>query len=163
MRWLGEYFKFNTFEISCPVLRDSKLAPAGKTGLIISTLFDYTVTKRIFDDGWYDEFKLLCENLIIDILDSTIYPGIRSKVLFQFSSTPLTFLERLGNSEGAITGWAFTNREIPAETRLLRIANATKTPIPHVLQAGQWSFSPSGLPVSILTGKLAADQALKKK
>lgn len=31
-----------------------------------------------------------------------------------------------------------------------------------ILQAGQWSFIPSGLPVSILTGKLAADRVLKE-
>jgi len=32
------------------------------------------------------------------------------------------------------------------------------TPVPGVYQAGQWSYSPSGLPISILTGKLAADR-----
>ncbi|MFO7711953.1 MAG: NAD(P)/FAD-dependent oxidoreductase, partial [Dehalococcoidia bacterium] len=154
---LGEYFRYNTYEIACPVLRDSDLAPAGKTGLIVSTLFDYAVTKAIFDGGWYDEFKLLSENIIIDILDGTIYPGIKDRIICQFSSTPLTLFGRHGNSEGAITGWGFTNEEIPAETRLPRIANSIKTPIPDVFQAGQWVFSPSGLPVSILTGKLAAD------
>ncbi|HPG86886.1 MAG TPA: hypothetical protein PLQ29_09325 [Spirochaetales bacterium] len=36
-----------------------------------------------------------------------------------------------------------------------------RTPIPGVYQAGQWTFSPSGLPISILTGKLAADAVVK--
>jgi hypothetical protein len=31
--------------------------------------------------------------------------------------------------------------------------------VPGILQAGQWTFSPSGLPTAILTGKLAADAA----
>jgi phytoene dehydrogenase-like protein len=154
---LKEYFKYNTYEIACPVLRDPDLAPAGKTGLIVSTLFDYAVTREIFDKGWYDEFKLLSENTIVDILDGTIYPGIKDRIVSQFSSTPLTLLREHGNSEGAITGWAFTNKEIPVETRLPRIANSVRTPIPDVFQAGQWVFSPSGLPVSIITGKLAAD------
>jgi hypothetical protein len=30
-----------------------------------------------------------------------------------------------------------------------------------VYQAGQWTYSPSGVPISILTGKLAADKAIK--
>ena len=154
---LKEYFKYNTYEIACPVLRDPDLAPAGKTGLIVSTLFDYAVTREIFDKGWYDEFKLLSENTIVDILDGTIYPGIKDRIVRQFSSTPLTLLREHGNSEGAITGWAFTNKEMPVETRLPRIANSVRTPIPDVFQAGQWVFSPAGLPVSILTGKLAAD------
>ena len=156
---LKEYFKYNTYEVACPVLRDSDLAPAGKTGLIVSTLFDYGVCKQIFDSGWYDEFKLVSENIIIDILDGTIYPGIKDKIICQFSSTPLTLFNKHGNSEGAITGWGFNNKEIPVETRLPRIANSIRTPIPDVFQAGQWVFSPSGLPVSIMTGKLAADAA----
>ena len=35
------------------------------------------------------------------------------------------------------------------------------TPIPNTYQAGAWTFSPSGLPISILTGKLAADRVNK--
>lgn len=162
IKWLKEYFKFNTYEISCPVLRDINLAPKGKTGLIISTLFDYHITKKIFESGWYDQFKLLSENIIIDTFNKTVYPGIKDKIISQFSSTPLTFLKKHGNSEGAITGWAFTNNEIPAETKLIKIANSTKTPIPDILQAGQWTFSPSGLPISILTGKIASDQVLRQ-
>jgi phytoene dehydrogenase-like protein len=67
-----------------------------------------------------------------------------------------------GNSEGAITGWAFSNRPMPAENRLPKIASAIKTPVPGVFQAGQWTYSPSGLPTSILTGKLAADRVIKE-
>jgi phytoene dehydrogenase-like protein len=158
---LEEYFKYNTYEIACPVLRDSNLAPNGKTGLIVSTLFDYSVTRKIFDSGWYDEFKLSSENIIIGILDQTIYPGIKDKIICQFSSTPLTLFNKHSNSEGAITGWGFDNKEIPVETRLSRITRSVKTSIPDVFQAGQWTFSPSGLPVSIITGKLAADAVRK--
>mgnify|MGYP003797427591 CR=1 FL=1 len=46
---------------------------------------------------------------------------------------------------------------MPAENRFKRIAGAIRTPIEDIYQCGQWTFSPSGLPVSILTGKLAAD------
>jgi len=50
---------------------------------------------------------------------------------------------------------------MPAESRLPKIMNAITTPIPGVYQAGQWTYSPSGLPISLLTGKIAADQVLK--
>ena len=62
-------------------------------------------------------------------------------------------------TDGAITGWAFTNENMPAERRMLAIARAVRTPLPDVLQAGQWTYSPSGVPIAILTGKLAADAA----
>jgi hypothetical protein len=50
---------------------------------------------------------------------------------------------------------------MPAESRTARVARAVVTPLPGVSQAGMWSFSPSGMPISALTGKLAADRALE--
>lgn len=160
--WLNDYYDYNTYEVSIPVLRDESLAPKGKTALIISTLFDYDIVSHIKDLGWYKEFKKNSEERILEILDTTIYPGITSKIIDQFSSTPLTLEERTGNTDGAITGWAFTNPSMPAVSSLPKIAKSVLTPIPDVFQAGQWTFSPSGMPVSILTGKLAADKAKKK-
>jgi phytoene dehydrogenase-like protein len=161
-KWLERFFALTTYEISCPVLRDASMAPAGKTGLIVSVLFDYSLTKRIEAQGWYEEFKALCETLMLKNLDASIYPGIREAVLQKFSSTPLTLAKLAGNTDGAIVGWAFTNRPMPAESRLPKILNAIRTPIPGILQAGQWTYSPAGMPISILTGKLAADRVIKE-
>jgi phytoene dehydrogenase-like protein len=156
--WLARYFALTTYEISIPVLRDSSLAPEGKTGLIISVLFDYQLTKYIYDQGWEEPFRSYAADLMIKILDQTIYPGLAQVVLDRFTSTPVTVQRLTGSTDGAITGWAFTNHPMPAESRLVRIANAVNTPLPHVYQAGQWTYSPSGLPVSLITGKLAADK-----
>ncbi len=161
-QWLDQFFSLTTYEIAIPVLRDSSLAPAGKTGLIISTLFDYRLTRHIERSGWYEQFKLLCERLMIKNLDATIYPGLAKAVLQQFSSTPLTMEKYAGTTDGAIVGWAFTNHPMPAENRLPRIMNAIKTPIPGILQAGQWTYSPAGLPISLITGKLAADRVIQE-
>ena len=143
-------------------MRDHSLAPAGKTGLIVSVLFDYSLTKYVEEMGWYEDFKAICEKCIINTLDGSIYPGVKDTILQMFSSTPLTMAKVAGNSEGAITGWAFSNHPMPAESRLPKILNAINTPIPGVYQAGQWTYSPAGLPVSILTGKLAADRVIKE-
>lgn len=162
VKWLEKFFALTTYEISCPVMRDSSLAPQGKTGLIVSVLFDYRLTKHIQEMGWYDDFKIFCEMSIINTLDASIYPGIKDVILQRFSSTPVTMAKVAGTTDGAITGWAFTNHPMPAESRLPRILNAIKTPLPGIVQAGQWTFSPSGLPISILTGKLAADRVIKE-
>ena len=160
--WLVKFFALTTYEISIPVLRDPSLAPEGQSGLIVSVLFDYALTKHIHEMGWYEPFKTLCERLLITTLDGSIYPGLQQAVLHQFSSTPLTMARMAGNSEGAITGWSFTNHPMPAENRLPKIMNAITTPVPGVFQAGQWTYSPAGLPISILTGKLAADRVKKE-
>ena len=159
--WLDKFFACTTYEIACPVLRDPTLAPPNQTGLIISVLFDYSLTKSIEQSGWYEDFKTYCENRMIETLNNSIYPGIKESILHQFSSTPLTLEKYSGNFEGAITGWGLANKPIPAESRIPKIMNAVKTPIPGVFQAGQWTYSPSGLPISLLTGKIAADQVIK--
>ena len=161
-QWLAQFFALTTYEIAIPALRDSTLAPAGKTGLIISVLFDYRLTRAIEAAGWYEAFKTRCEEAIIDTLEAAIYPGLRRAIFQRFSATPLTMAELTGSWQGAITGWAFTNQPIPAESRLPKIMNAIRTPVPGVYQAGQWTYSPSGLPISIITGKLAADRVIKE-
>lgn len=161
LKWLKKYLKLTTYEISIPVLRDSTLAPEGKTGLIVSTLFDFDIAKKVSDMGWYDEFKKVCEETIIDTLHNSIYSGIKDKTICQFSSTPLTLFRKYNNLDGAITGWAFTNDFLPVETKMIRIARTPDNPIPDVYQAGQWTYSPAGLPTAIMTGKMSSDKVLK--
>ena len=160
--WLRRYLPLTTYEIAIPALRDETLAPAGKTGLIISLLFDYQLTKVIAEQGWYEEFRELVASGVIETLEGSVYPGLRKAVIDYFTSTPLTIQTINGTSEGAITGWSFTNQPVPAESRLVRIANAVNTPLPDVAQAGQWTYSPAGFPVSLITGKLAADKVNKR-
>ena len=88
-------------------------------------------------------------------------PGIKERMLDFLCSSPLTIQRHSANADGAITGWAFDST-IPAESRFTKIAKSIHTPIPNVYQAGQWTFSPSGLPISVLTGKLASDAVIKK-
>jgi phytoene dehydrogenase-like protein len=162
-KYLGDYCNLNTFEIAIPVLRDPDLAPATQTGLVVSILFDYQLAKKIEESGWADEMKEFLEQRIIRILDESIFPGIKNKISDRFSSSPLTIEKLTGNTDGGITGWAYTNPYIPVVNKMLKVAKSVETPLPSVYQAGQWVYSPAGLPISILTGKLAADKVLKGK
>ena len=159
--WLQRFLALNTFEISIPVLRDEQLAPPGKSGLIISVLFDYPLTKHIRAMGWYDQFKNEMLAGIIDLLDTSIYPGLKAAITGSFAATPLTMERYTSNTDGAIVGWSFTNDSMPAVSQLIKVASSVLTPIPDIYQAGQWTYSPAGLPISVLTGKLAADRLLK--
>jgi phytoene dehydrogenase-like protein len=159
--YLNQYFRLNTFEIATPALRDPDLAPEGKVGLEVSLFLDYTLDKRIEEFGWTKELRDFMEVVTIDILNETIFPGIKNKVTDRFSSSPLTIEKLTGNTHGSLTGWAFTNPYIPAVNQMLKVNNAVKTILPSVFQAGQWTYSPSGFPMSIVTGKLAADKVIK--
>jgi phytoene dehydrogenase-like protein len=161
-KYLENYFKLNTFEIAIPVLRDADLAPQGQVGLVVSLLYDYSLAKKIDDFGWTAEIKEFLEKTTIEIMDESIFPGIKMKIFGCFSSSPITIEKLTGNTEGGITGWAFTNPYMPAVNSMLGIAKSVETPLPNIFQAGQWTYSPAGLPISILTGKLASDNVLKK-
>ena len=162
LQWLDKFCKLNTYEISIPALRDPSLAPKGKTGLEISVLFDFDLFKKVQEASWYEEFKTEVENRIIETLSNSIYPNIEEKILFRFSFSPLSILNRVGSSEGAIVGWSY-EQPAPVANSLLKIYGSVKTPIPKVLQAGQWTYSPAGIPIAILTGLLAAQKIIKNK
>jgi phytoene dehydrogenase-like protein len=161
LAWLDDFCNLNTYEVSIPALRDPILAPEGKTGLMISCLFDYDIFTKVKQAGWYDEFKKVMENRIIRIFSQTIYPGLENDILFKFSATPLTINEISGSSEGAITGWSFET-DLPVVNKLKDIPKSVLTPFPGVLQAGQWAYAPSGVPIAMLTGWYAAQDIIKK-
>ncbi|MFO7891198.1 MAG: NAD(P)/FAD-dependent oxidoreductase [bacterium] len=162
LAWLEKFTTLNTYEISIPGLKDAQLVPKGKTGVIISCLAEYDLFKQIQLAGWLDEFTSELENRILRVLSESIYPMLKEKVMARFSFTPLNIESRIGSSEGAITGWAF-QASMPVINNILISNHSVLTPIPSVFQAGQWTYSPAGVPMSILTGKLAADKIIKAR
>lgn len=158
--WLDSFLIFNTFEISIPALRDPSLAPEGKTGVMVSILVEYELFDKLKKVGWVDEFKDKVENGIINILSETVYPGLVDKVEKQFSFTPLSIEKRVGSAGGAIVGWSFES-PIPVVHKMQNVSKSVITPIPSIFQAGQWAYNPAGLPMCIMTGKLAADKVDK--
>jgi phytoene dehydrogenase-like protein len=159
--WADKYCNLNTYEVSIPVLRDPTLAPEGQTGLAISFLFDYAIFERIEKAGWYSEFREALEDRVVRIFSQTIYEGLENDVLFKFSATPMTIRKIAGSSKGAITGWSFET-EIPVVNKLRDIPKSVLTPIPGVLQAGQWAYAPSGVPIAMLTGWYATKEITKR-
>jgi phytoene dehydrogenase-like protein len=159
--WIHDFCDLNTYEVAVPVLRDPTLAPEGQTGVMISCLLDYDVVEKIAEAGWYDEFKEIMENRIVSIFSETIYNGFEDDILFKFSSTPLTINQVSGSSEGAITGWSFETN-IPVINKLQDIPKSVRTPIPGIYQAGQWAYSPAGVPIAMLTGWYATQDISKR-
>jgi phytoene dehydrogenase-like protein len=159
--WLDKFTSLNTYEISVPGLKDPGMSPTGKTGIIISFLAEYDLFLKIREAGWLDEFNSELENRVIDVISGSLYPVLKNKIVTRFSFSPLSIENRVGSSEGAITGWAFT-KSMPVINKIQFSDRSVVTPIPSIFQAGQWAYSPAGVPMSILTGRLAADTIIKK-
>jgi phytoene dehydrogenase-like protein len=161
LQWLDKYSQLTTYEISIPSFRDFALTPEGKTGLAISMLFEYDLMKKVKDADWLEEFRTEVESRMLDTLSACVYPELKDKVIFQTSSTPLSIETKAGTSEGAIVGWSYRS-PVPVVHELRKIGSSVKTPIPNVFQAGQWAYSPAGIPTAILTGWHAAKNVMKK-
>jgi phytoene dehydrogenase-like protein len=161
LTWLDKFSRLNTYEISIPGLKDPELTPPGKTGLIISFLAEYDLFSKIQKAGWLDEFISELENRVLGVISDSVYPMLKDKVIAHFSFTPLSIENRIGSSEGAITGWSF-QKSMPVINKIQIADRSVLTPLPSIYQAGQWAYSPAGVPMSILTGKLAADRVLKR-
>ncbi len=153
--WLERFVSLNTFEISIPGLKDRTLVPPGRTGMIISLLSDYTLFKKVEEAGWLDEFVQEMESRMLRVIADSVYPMLREKVINHFSFTPLSYERRINSSGGAIVGWEF-QKEMPVVSKIQIADRSVVTPLPSVYQAGQWVYSPAGVPMSILTGKLAS-------
>lgn len=162
LQWLDRFIHLNTFEIAIPGLRDSELAPEGKTGMIVSFLASYELFKKVQEDGWLEELITNIEDRIVDVLTASVYPMLHDKIIGRFSFSPLSIRNRIASSEGAIVGWEF-QKNMPVINKIQIADRAVLTPIPAVYQAGQWAYSPAGVPMSILTGKLAANSIIKSK
>jgi phytoene dehydrogenase-like protein len=161
LAWLDKFTGLNTYEISIPGLKDPELVPPGMTGVIISFLAEYELFNKIQKAGWLDEFISEIENRVLRVISDSVYPMLKDRIMARFSFTPLSIENRVGSSEGAITGWSF-QKYMPVINKIQNSDRSVLTPIPSICQAGQWAYSPAGVPMSILTGKLAADKALKK-
>jgi phytoene dehydrogenase-like protein len=162
LAWMDKFSRLNTYEISVPGLKDPDLAPPGKTGLIISFLAEYDLFNLIKKAGWYDEFISNLEDRVLKVISDSVYPMLKDKIITRFSFSPLNIENRVGSSEGAIVGWSF-QKTMPVINKIQYSDRSVITPLPSVYQAGQWAYSPAGVPMSILTGKLAAEKALKNK
>jgi len=92
-----------------------------------------------------------------------LIPGLTDRIEFSFAATPRTVATRTANSEGAIMGWSYRRGRCLARGSLLKMRDTVLTPVPGLLTAGHWSFSPGGLPIAALTGRLAAEHILKGK
>jgi phytoene dehydrogenase-like protein len=159
----SDYFAHVPQEISVPCLYQPDLAPPEKTGLVISAMASWR-----FGNGWlsppseYTALKESCTRALISSLEKWI-PHLSDHIEICFSASPRTIHSLTANTQGAIMGWSYHRRRSLPRGNFLQMRSSVLTPIPNLLTAGHWSFSPGGSPVAVLTGKLAAEAVLNSK
>jgi len=92
------------------------------------------------------------------LVSRTIQPG--QEKLPDFTDPGNTYTEKLKLKHNGIRQLSF-QEPVPVIHKIQQANRAVVTPLPSIYQAGQWTYSPAGVPMSILTGKLAAKRILK--
>lgn len=157
---LPDYFARVPQEISIPCVHQPELAPPGKTGIIISAM-----TSWWYGSGWevesvgYERMKQTYTRQLITSLENYI-PNLTEHLEVCYSATPHTIASQTSNTQGAIMGWSYDRKRTFSRGNFLQMRSSVYTPIPGLLTAGHWSYSPGGSPVAVLTGKLAAEEIL---
>jgi phytoene dehydrogenase-like protein len=159
--WVSKYVEYNTLEVSIPSLRDQTLSPQGQTGLIVSILFDYHLVDHFDKLAIYEEFKQHVTQLMIHHLSDGYIANLDQHILKTIVFTPLSIERKSLNTHGSLTGWSFANKPFPAIHKFIQLTKSVLTAVDSIKQAGQWAFNPAGVPVSILTAKLAVDAVIK--
>jgi len=153
-------------ELSVPWLHQPSLAPEGRTGLILSALTswhhagDWGLESGQPTERYHQPTSRSAQEMIASLEGHL--PGLSGHVEPCLTGTPYTLHRRTSNWEGAIMGWSYERETAFNRGTVFRIARSVETPIPNLLMAGHWVFSPGGSPVAVLTGKPAAKRILRE-
>jgi prolycopene isomerase len=143
---------------------DNILSPEGGTVIVIRTEAEYFHFAR-YRSGLrrrvpeYQAYKNSLAHALIHEIDDLI-PGIEDAVLVIDVSTPLTFEDQGGRSQGAVAGWSwdYDDSQDNHPKELIR------TPIKGLFMAGYQAFSAlfmGGIPTAMESGKKAASSVLE--
>ncbi len=162
-----DYFSRVPQEISVPCLLQPGLAPEGKSGIILSALTTWHYAGHWgTEDGRPTPQSENLRNRFAEQMVTSLtkfIPALADSIELQFTSTPFSMQARTLNDKGAIVGWSYDQHRTWSRGSLLQIAKSVRTPIPNLLMAGHWAFSPGGSPIAVLTGKLAANSILRSR
>ncbi|MBD3256114.1 MAG: NAD(P)-binding protein, partial [Candidatus Lokiarchaeota archaeon] len=160
-----ENFKNREIEICLWSNKSSKFAPNSKKSLVLRVNMPYShfqawrTGEKKRKDG-YQEYKIQLAKKLIKTVEE-ILPGLSNSIEVMEIATPLTYQDWGQRYKGSVAGWTRDIKKIRLNTKLL-----THDGIENLLVVGIYSILEpflGGYPVSIYTGKLAADFILEKE
>ncbi|HTN44933.1 MAG TPA: NAD(P)/FAD-dependent oxidoreductase [Flavipsychrobacter sp.] len=153
--------------ILAPSLRDPSLAPAG-----CGTLTIFMPALMSFKDEWlttrdengnyirneaYKKLKNEIAEVLLERVERTITPGLRSHILFYDVATPVTHWRYTHNKNGTMMGAK------PGKANMQNKIAHYHTPVKNLLLGGHWAELGGGVPIAVKAGTNAALLILQKE
>jgi len=149
-----EYFKKVSVGLYSPSLHDPKLAPEGKSGLMIQAVAPFR-----WLDNWgggdkqrYRELKESVKQALI-AKASAVIPGLAGRIEFSDLATPLTYERYTGNTDGATSAWSWNPRNKFYKNAM---GIHIDTPVKNLLIGSCWASQIGGVPGAIAAARKCA-------
>ena len=152
----AQYFEKASFSMYSLSLKNPKLAPDGKSSLMIFTMTPYKWLNN-WGAGERQAYQTLKEQVRDTLVKraSVVIPDLKDLIEYQDAATPLTFERFTHNTDGATSAWSWNPHK-----RFYKRTFSTnvKTPVKNLLISSCWATQMGGIP-----GALGAAYACVKR
>ena len=151
-----DYFKKTGFSLFSPSIDNPKLAPEGKSSLMISTIAPYHWMNN-WGGNDRQTYLQLKEDVINTLINraSFVIPNLQNVITFKDAATPPTFERYTHNTDGATSAWSWN-----PQNRFYKNFWSFKvtTPVKNLFIGSCWATQIGGIP-----GALGAASRCVKK
>lgn len=151
-----EFFNKTSISLYSPSMINSKLAPEGKSSLMLMTTVPYHWMNN-WGDGNKETYNLLKEKAMNTLIEkaSKIIPSLKECMDYKDAATPITYERFTHNTDGASSSWNWN----PKKKFYKDIMGVNiETPVKNLYIGSCWAMQIGGIP-----GALAAAYKCAKK
>ncbi|OLN26072.1 phytoene desaturase family protein [Desulfosporosinus metallidurans] len=151
-----EFFSKTSAELFSPSLVNPKLAPEGKSSLMLQTKVPYRWMNN-WGGGDKETYRQLKEKAMDAMIDNAcrLIPGLKECIEYKDAATPLTYERFTQNADGASSAWSWNpKKKFYKNTMSVNI----ETPVKNLYIGSCWATQIGGVP-----GALAAAYQCTKK
>jgi phytoene dehydrogenase-like protein len=141
------YFDKTSPSLFSPSVMNSKLAPAGKSSLMVQCMCPHR-----WMDNWGNGDRKIYEGLKNKVAQSLIkkasavIPGLSTHIIFMDAATPLTYERYTHNTDGASSAWSWNPHKKFYKNP---IGVTVNTPLKNLLLSSCWTAQIGGVPSAI--------------
>jgi phytoene dehydrogenase-like protein len=152
----AQFFEKTSFGLYSPSLINPKLAPAGKSSLMLQTMVPYRWMDN-WGNGDKTKYKQLKEQAMKVMIRKAakVIPDLDNVIEYRDAATPLTYERYTHNTDGASCSWSWNpKRKFYDQTMAVHV----DTPVKNLYIGSCWAMQIGGIP-----GALAAAYTCVKK
>jgi phytoene dehydrogenase-like protein len=142
-----EFFNRTSFSIYSPSLVNARLAPEGKSSVMLQAMAPY---RWMNNWGGQDRqaYRMLKEKAMKAVIDgaSRLIPGLADRIEYKDAATPLTYERFTHNTGGATSAWSWNPRKKFYGNGL---SVHVETPVKRLYIGSCWAMQIGGVPGAI--------------